>query len=191
MGAFAAPNQATVMTSLPARYEGACGGMNATFQNSTQVLFIGVFFFLMIAELSTTLSTTLKRSLMPHGVAATVANHVASLPPVPVSFAAFLGYNPIRALLGPDALALLSAADRAALTGQSLFPELIETPFSAGLRLIQALPAGQEQICTSPWQDLAIRGSAGVLTYGGGCGHTRATRVFPRGSGPIEWRVSI
>jgi hypothetical protein len=133
MGAFAAPNRAAVMNALPARDRGAGGGMNATFQNSAQVLSIGIFFSLMIAGLSTTLSTTLKRGLMQHGVAATVANHVASLPPVSVLFAAFLGYNPIRTLLGPDVLAHLSTADRAALTGHSFFPELIEAPFRAGL----------------------------------------------------------
>ena len=133
MGAFAAPNRAAVMNSLPARDRGAGSGMNATFQNSAQVLSIGIFFSLMIAGLSTTLSTTLKQGLMRHGVSATVAAHVASLPPVSVLFAAFLGYNPLRTLLGPGVLSHLSAADRAALTGHAFFPELIAPPFHAGL----------------------------------------------------------
>jgi MFS family permease len=34
MGAFAAPNRAAIMNSLPARDRGAGGGMNSTFQNS-------------------------------------------------------------------------------------------------------------------------------------------------------------
>jgi len=37
MGAFAAPNRAGVMNSLPARDRGAGGGMNSTFMNSAQV----------------------------------------------------------------------------------------------------------------------------------------------------------
>ncbi|EQD72502.1 major facilitator transporter, partial [mine drainage metagenome] len=133
MGAFAAPNRAAVMNSLPARDRGVGGGMNATFQNSAQVLSIGVFFSLMIAGLATTLSGTLIQGLMRHGVSAAVARHIGSLPPVSVLFAAFLGYNPIRTLLGPGVLAHLSAANRAALTGRAFFPELIATPFREGL----------------------------------------------------------
>ena len=48
-------------------------------------------------------------------------------------FAAFLGYNPIRTLLGPGVLAHVSTADRAVLVGHSFFPELIAAPFRAGL----------------------------------------------------------
>jgi len=133
MGAFAAPNLAAVMNSLPPRDRGAGGGMNATFQNAAQVLSMGVFFTLMIAGLAGTLSTTLKKGLMQHGVPAALAGHVASLPPVSVLFAAFLGYNPMQTLLGPDALAHLPAADRAVLVGHSFFPQLISVPFRGGL----------------------------------------------------------
>ena len=133
MGAFAAPNRAAVMNSLPASERGVGGAMNATFQNAAQVLSIGIFFSLMIAGLSSTLSSTLQRGLLDHGVPAGVAAHIASLPPVSVLFAAFLGYNPVRALLGPAVLAHLSSGDRAALTGHAFFPQLIATPFHAGL----------------------------------------------------------
>ena len=133
MGAFAAPNRAAVMNSLPASDRGVGGAMNATFQNTAQVLSIGIFFSLMIAGLSDTLSSTLQRGLLEHGVPAGIAAHIASLPPVSVLFAAFLGYNPVRALLGPAVLAHLPSADRAALTGHAFFPQLIATPFHAGL----------------------------------------------------------
>ena len=52
MGAFASPNRAGVMNSLPPGDRGAGGGMNATFQSSAQVLSIGIFFTLMILGLS-------------------------------------------------------------------------------------------------------------------------------------------
>ena len=52
MGAFASPNRAGVMNSLPAAHRGAGAGMNQTFQNSAQVLSIGIFFTLMIIGLS-------------------------------------------------------------------------------------------------------------------------------------------
>jgi len=133
MGAFAAPNRAAIMNSLPARDRGAGGGMNATFQNSAQVLSIGIFFTLMIVGLSRTLSTTLTYRLIQHGVSATVAQHVGALPPVSVLFAAFLGYNPIETLVGSSVLNQLSVADRMELTGQSFFSNLISGPFHAGL----------------------------------------------------------
>ncbi|MHB8385073.1 MFS transporter [Metallibacterium sp.] len=133
MGAFAAPNRAAVMNSLPARDRGAGGGMNSTFQNSAQVLSIGIFFTLMIIGLSTTLSTTLVQGLMQHGVSATAARQVGALPPVSILFAAFLGYNPIRTLVGASVLDHLSPANRTALTGHSYFSNLISQPFHAGL----------------------------------------------------------
>jgi hypothetical protein len=58
---------------------------------------------------------------------------MATLPPVSILFAAFLGYNPIQHLLGPHALAGLSAHDQSALTGSTFFPTLISGPFRDGL----------------------------------------------------------
>jgi MFS family permease len=133
MGAFSAPNRAAIMNSLPASDRGAGSGMNSTFQSSAQVLSIGIFFTLMIIGLSTTLPTTLTQGLMAHGVSATVAARVGSLPPVSILFAAFLGYNPIQTLVGPRVLEHLSAADRAELTGHSFFSNLISAPFHSGL----------------------------------------------------------
>ncbi len=125
MGAFAAPNRAAVMNSLPEQHRGAGGGMNNTFQNSAQVLSIGIFFTLMILGLSSTLPHTLAHGLETHGVPAATATQIGHLPPVSVLFAAFLGYNPIRALVGTHVLAHLSTANAAALTGRGFFPTLI------------------------------------------------------------------
>jgi hypothetical protein len=133
MGLFASPNRAAVMNSLPRGDRGAGGAMNQTFQNSAQVLSIGVFFTLMIVGLSATLPHTMSSGLEAHGVNAVTAHHVASLPPVSILFAAFLGYNPIQHLVGPHALAALSASDRATITGHTFFPHLIAAPFRTGL----------------------------------------------------------
>ena len=133
MGAFASPNRASVMNSLPPEHRGAGGGMSATFQNSAQVLSLGVFFSLMIAGLAATLPATMSAGLAAHGVPAAVAAGVAHLPPVSVLFAAFLGYNPIQQLLGPQVIAGLTKANAAALTGRAFFPSLISAPFRAGL----------------------------------------------------------
>jgi len=133
MGMFASPNRAAVMNSLPRQDRGVGGAMNQTFQNSAQILSIGIFFTLMIIGLSSTLPQTMSAGLQAHGVPAATAHHVATLPPVSILFAAFLGYNPIEHLLGPHVLAGLSAHDQAALTGSSFFPTLISAPFRDGL----------------------------------------------------------
>jgi MFS family permease len=133
MGMFASPNRAAVMNSLPRGDRGAGGGMNQTFQNSAQVLSIGVFFTLMILGLASSLPSALSSGLQAHGVPAATATHVAHLPPVSVLFAAFLGYNPIQHLIGPHALAAVSASSQAALTGRTFFPHLISAPFRSGL----------------------------------------------------------
>ena len=133
MGLFASPNRAAVMNSLPAGDRGAGGGMNQTFQNSAQVLSLGVFFTLMIVGLAASLPHAMSTGLEAHGVSAATADRVANLPPVSILFAAFLGYNPIQHLVGPHALAALPAADHATLTGSSFFPQLISGPFQTGL----------------------------------------------------------
>ncbi len=132
MGMFASPNRAAVMNSLPAGARGAGGGMNQTFQNSAQVLSVGIFFSLMIAGLASTLSRTLYAGLRAHGASVSAALHVAHTPPVSVLFAAFLGYNPIQHL-GGSHLSSLSAPALATVTGRSFFPQLISAPFRSGL----------------------------------------------------------
>ncbi len=133
MGAFAAPNRAGVMNSLPATDRGAGGGMNSTFQNSAQVLSIGIFFTLMILGLSSSLPASLEGGLTAHGVSPAVAHQVAHLPPVSVLFAAFLGYNPVQQLVPPSALHAVSPSNYAVLTGRSFFSSLISRPFQSGL----------------------------------------------------------
>jgi MFS family permease len=133
MGLFASPNRAAVMNSLPPGDRGAGGGMNQTFQNSAQVLSIGIFFTLMVLGLASTLPHTLASGLEAHGVPAATALHVAHLPPVSILFAAFLGYNPIQHFVGSSVLHHLSAHSQALLTGRSFFPHLISAPFRSGL----------------------------------------------------------
>ena len=133
MASFGSPNRAGVMNSLPPEHRGAGAGMNTTFQNSAQVLSIGIFFSLMIAGLSATLSTNLLHGLVAHGVPAEIADKAAHLPAVSTLFAAFLGYDPVAHLIGASHLAQLSTAQQAAVTGRSFFPGLISGPFRAGL----------------------------------------------------------
>jgi MFS family permease len=133
MGVFASPNRAGVMNSLPAADRGAGGGMNQTLQNSASVLSIGIFFSLMILGLASRLPHTLTTELQARGVSHAVAQHAGHVPPVSVLFAAFLGYDPIRHLLGPAAYSHLSHATVVALSGRTTFPGMIAPAFRAGL----------------------------------------------------------
>jgi hypothetical protein len=132
-GAFASPNRAGVMNSLPAGHRGAGAGMNQTFQNSAQVLSIGIFFTLMIVGLAATLPHTLSAGLEAQGVSSTTATHVADLPPISVLFAAFLGYDPATTLIPQHVLAHLPAANAAVIQGHGFFANLIASPFRDGL----------------------------------------------------------
>lgn len=132
MGLFASPNRAEVMNSLPVNARGSGSGMMTTFQNSAMVLSIGLFFSLMIVGLSAHLPDAMSSGLIAHGLPAADANQVAHLPTVAILFAAFLGYNPIKELLG-DQISTLPADDQGTLTGLNFFPHLISNSFSDGL----------------------------------------------------------
>ncbi len=133
MGMFASPNRAAVMNSLPPGERGAGGGMNQTFQNSAQVLSIGIFFTLLIVGLSASLPAAAQSGLEAHGLSAAVAGRVAHAPPISILFAAFLGYNPIQSLVGTHALQAVGPHAQAILTGPAFFPHLISAPFREGL----------------------------------------------------------
>jgi MFS family permease len=180
-GAFGSPNRAGVMNSLPPQYRGAGSGMNTTFQNSAQVLSIGVFFSLVILGLSSDLGRSLFSGLRSHGVTAASASAVAHLPPVSVLFAAFLGYNPIKKLIGPKVFAALPRAAAAHLASRSYFPSLISPPFRSGLHeaftfaivacLIAAIASWSRggryvHIEPVPAQELAVESEAAALAQG-------------------------
>jgi MFS family permease len=143
MGLFYAPNQAAVMNSLPPNQRGAGAGMLNTFQNSAQVLSMGLFFTVVTLGLASRLPAHLYRGLVSAGVAPSAARVVANEPPIGSLFSAFLGYNPVKELLGPTgALKRLSAHQVAYVTGRSFFPSLIEQPFANGLHLAFYFAAG-------------------------------------------------
>jgi hypothetical protein len=122
------------MNSLPPERRGVGAGMSATFQNSATVLSIGIFFTLIILGLSSSLPATLTHGLIAQGVPHAAAARVAALPPVSILFAALLGYNPVRTLLG-HTLSQLPASHAAYLTGRTFFPSLISAPFEHGLAI--------------------------------------------------------
>jgi len=134
MGLFASPNRAGIMNSLPPERRGVGAGMSATFQNSSMVLSIGIFFTLIILGLASALPHALSHGLIAQGLPRADAARIAALPPVSIMFAALLGYNPVQTLLGP-AISKLPASHAAYLTGHTFFPSLISAPFEHGLSI--------------------------------------------------------
>ena len=136
MGLFASPNTASIMNSVPARHRGAASGMRVTFSNAGMPLSMGLFFTLLVFGLNAKVPTAMYRGLLAHGIPAAKAAQLAHLPPLGYIFAAFLGYNPLKSLLGPSVLSHLAPGRAADLTGRSFFPQLIGPSFKHGLLLI-------------------------------------------------------
>jgi MFS family permease len=169
MGAFASPNRAGVMNSLPPDARGAGGGMNATFQNSAQVLSIGIFFTLVIVGLSGSLPTSLEQGLHAAGVSQSAAQQAANLPPIQTLFAAFLGYNPLQNLIPAHVLQSLPPSTVASITGRQFFPSLITAPFASGLHVAFDFSIGACLVAAAAsW----TRGKRFVYAAGGSAAHT-------------------
>ena len=143
VGMFSAPNSASIMSSVPARYRGAASGMRSTFQNTGTALSIGVFFSLLIAGIASSLPAQLLGGLQQQGVPHAIAHQIAALPPVSSLFAAMLGDNPVAHLLGPTGvLTSLSPAHQQVLTGTHFFPQLIAAAFHHGLVVVFSVATG-------------------------------------------------
>jgi MFS family permease len=135
-GLFAAPNTASIMNSVPARDRGAASGMRVTFNSAGMPLSMGLFFTLLVAGLNATVPAAMFRGLVAQGIPAARAAALSHVPPLSYIFAAFLGYNPLKSLLGPAVLSKLSPDQAATLTSRSFFPQIIGPSFVHGLDLI-------------------------------------------------------
>jgi MFS family permease len=135
-GLFAAPNTASIMNSVPARDRGAASGMRVTFNSTGMPLSMGLFFTLLVVGLNAKVPTAMFRGLVAQGIPAAKAAALSHLPPLGYIFAAFLGDNPLKSLLGPAVLSHMPAAQAAKLTSRSFFPHLIGPSFVDGLSLI-------------------------------------------------------
>lgn len=135
-GMFSSPNTAGIMNSVPSRFRGVASGMRATFMNVGMPLSIGIFFTLMIVGLTASVPGSIYHGLTVNGVPAHIAAHLSHLPAVSYLFAAFLGYNPLKTLLGPSVLGSLKPSAAARLTSKEYFPKLIGGPFKHGLVVV-------------------------------------------------------
>ncbi|MCL2880941.1 MAG: MFS transporter, partial [Treponema sp.] len=107
MGMFAAPNNSSIMNSVPASQRGASSGMRATFQNTGMALSMALYFTILIMGLLGKLPATLAKGMIDVGVPSDLAVRVSEMPPTSALFAAFLGFNPMASLISPDIMATL------------------------------------------------------------------------------------
>ena len=121
-GAFASPNRAGVMNSLPPR----TSRCRQRHEHHVPELGAGpVHRGLLLADGAGHLGAaihSLSAGLQSHGVSQAVAERAAHLPPISVIFAAFLGFNPIEHLIGAHTLATLPAAAVARIVQPGLLP---------------------------------------------------------------------
>jgi MFS family permease len=138
MGLMAAPNSAAIMNAVPAAERGAASGIRATGMNAGMVLSMGGFFTLMAVGLASRLPDSMYNGLTKLGITPDAAHTISHTPPVGTLFAAFLGDNPIKALVSqvdPQQLQPGSGVDVATITGRTFFPHLISDPFRHGLAI--------------------------------------------------------
>jgi MFS family permease len=135
-GLFASPNTSSIMNSVPARHRGAASGMRVTFSSTGMPLSMGLFFTLLVAGLNAKVPAAMLKGLVANGIPAAKAAALAHVPPLGYIFAAFLGYNPLKTLLGPAVLSHLSATQAAHLTSRAFFPTLIGPAFVSSLSII-------------------------------------------------------
>ena len=131
MASFGSPNRAAVMSSCPAEYRGVGSGMNTTFQNSAQVLSIGIFFSLMIFGLS----ASLPAEPLPRAGGARRAEW-SSPPSVPAA----AGLDALRcaARLQPDSASRWAACPGAVASGpagDTDRPELLPFPHCGAVQI--------------------------------------------------------
>jgi EmrB/QacA subfamily drug resistance transporter len=143
-GLFAAPNTAAIMNSVPREHRGAASGMRTTFQNTAQTASLAIFFTIIIVALTNSLPSALSQAISQAG-APQLAPVIAKIPVTGALFSAFLGYNPVGAILGalPQQLTqTLNPTTVATLTGKYWFPETIANPFMRALSVSFYIGAG-------------------------------------------------
>ncbi len=136
-GMFGAPNIAAIMNSVPPEDRGVASGMRSMLQNSGMVVSMALFFTIVIISLTHMFPPVLATSLTEAG-APELIFPMSTIPPTGALFAAFLGYNPVLAILVTVPASIVAAISPAAittLTGTTWFPTTLALAFMPSLRI--------------------------------------------------------
>ncbi|MEN6609751.1 MAG: MFS transporter [Methanoregulaceae archaeon] len=143
-GMFGSPNAAAIMNSVPAKERGVTSGMMSTLMNSGFVVSMGMFFTIIVVGLTHEFPRAVSSALASAGTPQLIPA-MSTIPPTGALFAAFLGYNPVQAILSgiePALLAGIAPATVAILTGVTWFPTTLAQAFMPSLHLSFYLGAG-------------------------------------------------
>ena len=136
MGMFGAPNSASIMNSVPSEDRGIASGMMYTINNTAQTASMAIFFTIIIIGITQRFPEAMTASLSSIG-AAYLAPALSNIPPTAALFSAFLGYNPVDAILTALPAPLVAHIPQATLntlTGTTWFPQTLQNAFVPSLR---------------------------------------------------------
>ena len=135
-GMFGSPNSASIMNSVPSEDRGVASGMMYTIMNTAFTASMAIFFTIVIVGITQRFPEVMTTSLTNIG-AVNLAPILSNIPPTSALFSAFLGYNPVNAILGalpPSFVAAIPHSILNTLTGTTWFPSTLANAFIPSLR---------------------------------------------------------
>ena len=135
-GMFGSPNSASIMNSVPPEDRGVASGMMYTIMNTAMTASMAIFFTIVIVGITQRFPDAMTSSLASIG-AVNLAPVLSNIPPTAALFSAFLGYNPVNAILGSlpaSFVAHIPQSTLTSLTGTTWFPSTLANAFIPSLR---------------------------------------------------------
>ncbi len=136
-GMFGSPNSSSIMNSVPPQDRGVASGMMFTIMNTSFTASMAIFFTIVIVGITQRFPDAMATSLASIG-AIKLAPILGNIPPTGALFSAFLGYNPVNAILTslpPFLVASIPKATLTTLTGTTWFPSTLANAFLPSLRI--------------------------------------------------------
>ena len=135
-GMFGSPNTASIMNSVTPHERGVASGMMYTIVNTAFTASMVIFFTIVIVGITQQFPEAITASLTSIGVSQ-LAPSMSSIPPTGALFSAFLGYNPVEAMLSalpPALVATIPSSTLTTLTGTTWFPSTFAVAFMPSLQ---------------------------------------------------------
>ncbi len=135
-GMFSTPNTASIMNSVPSEDRGVASGMISTLRNTAGTASMAIFFTIVIVGITQRFPDAMLSSLTSIG-AVNLAPILTNIPPTAALFSAFLGYNPVNAILTtlpPSIVAHIPGSTLNTLTGITWFPSTLANAFLPSLQ---------------------------------------------------------
>jgi len=135
-GMFGSPNSASIMNSVPPEDRGVASGMMYTIMNTAFTASMAIFFTIVIIGITQRFPEAMTTSLANIG-ASQLAPILSNLPPTAALFSAFLGSNPVNAVLSAlpaPLVAMIPHSTFNTLTGTTWFPDTLANAFLPSLK---------------------------------------------------------